>query len=91
MNKYTFKRYIFTFAPCVTTELSLQHKSVCTLQWVVSNMSVQGHSLVRFKGKQGGNVFSVEQEMDFNMDMSVAHTVVNPVLTFTNVSFTLPY
>ncbi len=30
------------------------------------------------KEKLDGNVFSAKQEMDFNMDMSVAHTVVNP-------------
>ncbi len=38
-------------------------------------------SPVRFKEKWGGNVFSAEQEMDFNMDMSEAHTVVNPAKT----------
>ncbi len=36
-------------------------------------------SPVIFKEKWGGNVFSVKQEMDFNMDMSVAHTVMVPV------------
>ncbi len=41
---------------------------MCTLQWVV-------------KEKLDGNVFSVEQEMDLSMDMSVAHTVVNPAIT----------
>ena len=28
-------------------------------------------SLIRFKEKRNGNVFSIEQEMDFNMDLSV--------------------
>ncbi len=68
--------------PCVSTELSLQHKSICTLQWVVSHIvyPLSMVPLIRFKEKRNGDVFSIEQEIDFNMDVSVAHTVMDPVI-----------
>ncbi len=36
--------------------------------------------LIWFRDKWRGNVFSIDQEMDFSMDMSAAHTVMDPVI-----------